>query len=361
MTLDIAKQEMVKRYKYLYEFSYLILAPYMHEETEEECKKRVEENIKKYNHPLVDRPLIYLNINRLNDINKLFEEFLLSDKPIEETKLYQMTELNKNNKEYLDKVKKCLSLLEKENQERDYEILKKQIDIWEILRLTSDYIEEQSGDLKNKERKLYILDQYYRILRYKNDGRIYTSGRKLNIHDCNSLILPLEERKPLRDKSDIGVSKNSFITTIASAPRHEDNLSIFTENEKQQIYLEYHDELPHDLEIFCELEEENGEIALKRPNNTEPCDKYFNIKEEEIFCQPMSYNPIMYYDRYYQLCPHCGYIVRIPNEILSYGIKKRIQERNKQDRNLFRKMYLYSELFSLDNTSTKGQKRLLKK
>ena len=57
---------------------------------------------------------------------------------------------------------------------------------------TSDYIEEQSGDLKNKERKLYILDQYYRILRYKNDGRIYTSGRKLNIHDCNSLILPLD-------------------------------------------------------------------------------------------------------------------------------------------------------------------------
>lgn len=362
MTLEYAKKELVKRYKYLYEFAYLILAPYMYEETEEEYKERVERNLKKYGNELVNRPLIYLNINRLDNINQLFEEFLLSDKPMEETKLYQMVESKRNDKEYLDKVKQGLALVEKENKNRNIEFLKESVDIWNILNKVCDYIDEQSGDLKNKERKLYVLDQYYRILRYKNDGKIYTSGRKLNLHDCSSLSIPLYERKPSRDKSDIGITKNSFITTIANAPYYEDNWSIFTENEKQQIYLQYHDELPYDLEITCELEEEKkGEIRLIRPNNTEPCNKHFYIKEEEIFCNPMSYNPIMYFDKYYQLCPHCGYIVRIPNEILSYEIKKRIEERNKQDRNLFRKMYLYSELFSLDKQSTKGQKKLLKK
>lgn len=37
-----------------------------------------------------DKPLIYLNIGRLDEINSLFEEFLLSDIPMEESKLYQL-------------------------------------------------------------------------------------------------------------------------------------------------------------------------------------------------------------------------------------------------------------------------------
>ena len=44
-------------------------------------------------------PLIYLNISRLDGINSLFEEFLLSDIPMEESKLYQLLQSKKNNKE----------------------------------------------------------------------------------------------------------------------------------------------------------------------------------------------------------------------------------------------------------------------
>ena len=36
MTIEQAKQEWVRRYKYLYENAYFILAPYMYEQTEEE-------------------------------------------------------------------------------------------------------------------------------------------------------------------------------------------------------------------------------------------------------------------------------------------------------------------------------------
>ena len=42
-------------------------------------------------------------------------------------------------------------------------------------------------------------------------------------------------------------------------------------------------------------------------------------------------------------------------------LKQRIEDRCNKDDKLFRKMYLYSELFSLDKSSSKEQKKLLKK
>jgi len=114
------------------------------------------------------------------------------------------------------------------------------------------------------------------------------------------------------------------------------------------------------LEITCELEEEYVpmmiETRLHRPENTEPCGENFIVKENEIFVDS---NDKLY--RYYQLCPHCGYMVNIPKEILSDGIKQRIEDRCNKDDKLFRKMCLYSELFSLDKKSNDGQKKLLKK
>ena len=360
MNIEQAKQELVRRYKYLYENAYFILAPYMYEQSNEEFEITVVENIKKYNDPILKMPLVYLNINRLDSVNSVFEEFLLSDKPMEESLLYQIVESKRNDKDYLNKVKKGLKLLEKNGVNDKDEMLKSKLSIWKVLEKVSDYIEEQSGDLKNKDRKLYVLDQYYRIARYQNNGKIFTSGRKLNLHDVSSLVVGIHQRKPFRDKNDIGLKNNSFISAIFSAPYYEYNCSIFTENEKQQIYLQYHDELPCDLEITCELEEEYVktmmETRLYRPEHTAPCGKNFIVKEEEIFVDP---SDKLY--RYYQLCPHCGYIVNIPKEILSEGIKQRIEDRCSKDDKLFRKMFLYSELFSLDKSSLNGQKKLLKK
>ena len=114
MNIEQAKQELVKRYKYLYENAYFILAPYMYEQSNEEFEITVVENIKKYNDPILKIPLVYLNINRLDSVNSVFEEFLLSDKPMEETTLYKMIESKRNNKDYLEQVKIGLALLEKD-------------------------------------------------------------------------------------------------------------------------------------------------------------------------------------------------------------------------------------------------------
>ena len=359
MTTEQAKQELVKRYRYLYENSYFILAPYMYEQSEKEYKKMISEFANVYGREILNRPLIYLNIHKLDSVNLIFEEFLLSDKPMKESRLYQMVESNRDNKDYLEKVKKGLELLEKDNKNIDYEMLKTRFDLGKLLEKVTEYVEEQSGDLKNKKRKLCVLDEYYRIYRYRNNGKIYTSGRSLNLHDVSSILIPIHEKALLRDKNDIGVKSNIFIQIINSIPYNEDNLSIFTENEKQEIYLDYHDELPCDLEIACAIEEEyvqsEMETMLYRPENTEPCGENFIIKEEEIF---VNSNVDLY--RYYQVCPYCGYMVNIPKEILSDGVKQRIEDRCSKDDKLFRKMFLYSELFSLDKKSDKGQKRLLK-
>lgn len=356
MDLLRAKQELIRRYKYLYENATFILAPFMREQTEEEYEnylKDLKEN--GWNEHEISEFAkekdIYLNIDIYDIINSLFEEFLLSDKKMEKSSLYQMIESKKNDKDYLEKVKQGLLLLEKDNKDEEY--FKTELDIWTILSKVSSYIEEQSGDLKNKNKKLRVIDEYYRILRYQNNGEIYTSGRKLTLHDCKCLSVCMTETKPSRDKKDIGITKNNFITTITDAPYHEDNRSIFTEKEKQQVYLEYHDELPCDFEINCKLEKDN---YLERPEHTTFCGENFILKEEEIF---VTMNETSH--RYYQLCPHCGFIVNVPEDILSEGIKKRIEERCSKDEKLFRKMYLYSELFGLDNNSTKEQKRMLKK
>lgn len=217
MTLEQAKQELVRRYKYLYENAYFILAPYMYEQSKEEFETMIKKDIENYGSTTFTKPLIYLKINRLASVNSIFEELLLSDKKIEDTKLYKFIESKRNDKEYLEQVKRGIELNNKRNIER-CEITKESLDIWKILNATWDYISEQSGDLKNKERKLRVLDEYYRIVRYKNNGKIYKSGRNLTLDESWGGIIVDKKRELFREKKDIGIVSNPFITTITKAP-----------------------------------------------------------------------------------------------------------------------------------------------
>lgn len=334
--IDDAKQELVKRYKYIYENSFLMLSPF------------VEKNkLSKNNDVSIKVP---------TEFKKLLEEFLLTDKKMENTPLYRFIEIKKKDKAYLEEQKKVLMLLDKSNEGKTY--LKTNLDIWKILDIAGAYLEDQSGDLRNKERKLKVLDEYYKIARYKNNGDVLTSGRNLNIHDCNSILIP-KKKEPSRDKTDIGIRENPFTVSIDLAPRHKENNSIFTEKEKQLIYLQYNDELPHDLELTCGYTEQNlssENERLKRPSSTFPCGENFTVKEEEIFV-----NPCAKYNRYYEVCPNCGFIVNVPSEMLSEKIRKRIEHRYIGDDKLFRKMMLYSELLGLDYNSYKDQKKMIKK
>ena len=344
-----AKQELVERYKYIYRNAMFILAPYMREQSEEEFKK-----LNKTFNGIIKKPAIFFDIDGKPIVSTL-EKFLLSDVYYEESELYKYVESKKKDKEYLEQVKIGLELLEKCNEGKEYFITK--LDEFKILSTVYDYVQDQSGDLSNKSNKLRILDEYCKLSRYKNDGKIRFSGRNRSIEDCESVSINLNSPKPSRDKNDVGVKSNTFIKGIIRLPYNQNNRSIFTEIEKQDVYLLFHDELRRDLEIKCDTTSPSTISGIRiRPEGTEPCDTRFYIREEDIFVK-QDVNIF----RYYQVCPYCGYIVNIPNEILTNGVINRIEKRCEKDPNLFRKEYLYSELKQLDDRTPFGLRKVLKK
>lgn len=351
MTTEQAKKELVKRYKYLYENAQFFLALHLEQETQEEFEKFK----RKYKTSRTERRIyIELDDNKLRAI----EEFLMSDRSMERTSLYIVLEDLKKSKPHQRRVQEALDLIERKSKTDSP--LMEQLNLFNILCKYGRFLDEQSTDLDNKKNKLRVLDEYFRIDRYKNDGKIYTSGKNLTLHDCPSGIsIPLHEPEPSREKEDIGVTRNDFIDTIVNTPYYEYNWSIFTEEEKQEIYSQLHDELPYYLYTTCELEEEYIktmiESRLQRPDNTQPCHEAFRVDVNQIFINP---NDKLY--RYYQMCPHCGYIVNIPKESLPKGVKQKIEERCSKNPNLFRINYLKSELKALEDQMQDGQTRRLK-
>ncbi len=354
--MDI-KTELIERYCYIYENATYILAPYMGQYIDygrDKLFKRLSN----------DKSVI-----RLNPLSQYLlvdlESFLLSDVPYNESKFYMELEMKKNDNAFLTTVGRGLDLLKKHNDEVYSPYLKLKLDAWEVFSKVRQFIDGQVVDRYNRVDKLHAMDEYFKIARYTNDGRVWTSGYELNIVDAHknyyNLCMAIPKNMPYpRDDNDSGLDSTDFIRYLTNPSNmNEENKSILTEADKQRIYLMDHDELPWDLEKKCEFEEEYipmiTELRLKRPCHTSPCGETFNIKEDEIFVDP---DDVLY--RYYQLCPHCGYIVNIRKETLPDTIKERIEARCKEDPNLFRKMYLYSELFALEKETPSNGKKLLK-
>lgn len=346
------KEEFTKRYKYLYENASFILAPYMYQEDKKD--------------PDIES-MIYLRSLDIKTLS-LLEEILLTNSSMEETKFYRNIESYKQDRFYLDFVKAGALLLKQYNDGIENDIAKIKLDFWCLLAQVRDYISKQTGDVSNRNQKLEVLDEYFRMDRYSNDGKVWTSGFELTFHDLENgnnflgSIIPNLYLQP-RDKNDIGITNNAFINCFSntSIVPNRNNSVYFTEEEKQKVYLEFHDELPYRLLINCQ---ENSfkvdEFVLKKEQkDCSPCGNAFDIDEMEIFYEKEFFMGKEYY-LFYQLCPKCGYMVRIPEEILGKSSKKRIIRRCDLDPNLSTKMELYSRLKALDNKSLSYQKKMLK-
>ena len=351
--MDI-KAELIKRYCYIYENANYILAPYMKQYSENEKNK----GFKRLNSDKIVTILEQLPHDLLIDL----ESFLLSDVPYDESKLYMELEVVKTDSEFLDTVDKGLDLLKKHNDSVYSPYLKLNITPWEVFSKVRQFIDGQVADRYNRVDKLHAMDEYFKIDRYTNDGRVWTSGYDLNSADAHknyyNLCTAISKNIPyLRENDDAGLDGSNFISYLNNTSnKNEENKAILTETEKQRIYLRYHDELPWNMMRVCEFEEKEipmmFDLRLQRPEHTSPCGEKFYIKEEEIFIDPSG--------KYYQLCPYCGYIVNISKNLLSKGVKERIDARCEKDINLFRKMCLYSELFALEKETPSNGKKLLK-
>lgn len=332
-------EEMKKRYLFLAENSLFLLAPLVREE-------------KDGNRYLVND--LYLTV--------LIEKMMFGDDSLEDTELYHKLMEYKEDSKYLDIVKTNSTIMNKRPLSND--ITNVDIAMFNILKRVRGYIEGQEKCF-NKTRKLTILDEYFRIVRYSNDGKVWASGYELCDSDIKrnlngEAIDPLGDRKvEITPANNRGVGHTKFISGF-NVKRYKGAKGYvcynLDENARQEIYLKLHDELPWNLELECKMEEPELDsmidARLIRPDNTSPCGVSFRISEGDIFVSRRGF---------YHLCSECGFIVKVPPTLMSEGIKSRINERCSKDENLFRKMELISELQALDDRSLPHHKVLFKK
>lgn len=191
------RNEIIKRYMYLYQNKELILALCIGTGIEKEkLEKKIKESERLlssnsvYNRELMKLKLekanydlehekYYLMANVNDSIVDMYEDFLFSDKEMEELDLYKHIEGVKNSK-YLDVFNTLIENLESRRKRNFY--LKKvpTFTVWKIL----SYVRR-----KNIDNRLVLdaLDKYYNIDRFMLTGDNYESGYKLLESDINRL------------------------------------------------------------------------------------------------------------------------------------------------------------------------------
>ncbi len=287
MTNKDLNKELIWRYIFLYQCS-----PYIY-----------EYYIKNHKPGIINEPLEF----------PLLEDFLLSDEPARYSAFVKD----------IERKSKKLSLKSNNNKELVFKILNH---LFEHLTLTD-----------NNPYKLKTLDEYYKILQYKNNEEQDKSKTLLD-NKKHNLISKLKKQTHTSNFTKYIANKKNY---------HEENSSILSDAEKQGIYLQFHNELPWNKTIKCEKDKLLAYRPPRRRNINKdsfgPCNQEFYLKESEIFI-----NPQEEFSDYYQICPNCGYVVTIPTEILNNEIKDRIETKYHNNSQLFKSMMVHSQLKSID-------------
>ena len=266
---------------------------------------------------------------------KWLEHLLLGNVPLEETYLYK--KFNEEKKKEEEQLEYTTMRVRHTIWNRARVIGDRSKETWELLSHLVYYISSRKNvNSYNNRKELEALDEYFRVLRYSNDGIEWTSGYELNGADLmHSLFLFQAEREEIVDYFDTPEFEgNEFISCFASGPTDKGSVRL-TEKEKQELYLKYHDELPWDFIVSCS---KNEKISL--PSVCTPCNNSVLVQENDIFVDDN--------DNFYCMCNRCGYIIAIQKEGIKSTVQKRIIDRCDPKKDLFRKMVIYSELQALD-------------
>lgn len=279
---------------------------------------------------------------------KWLEEFLLGNKEIEDTDLYRLFMKEKKDQDIGYETDYYTMKMEHHIYNKARVIGENSKYMWELLSHLVYYISSRKDvSSYNNEKELEALDEYFRVLRYSNDGIEWVSGFNLEGEDLiHSLFLLNGDREEMvRYYDNPEFEGNEFLSCFASGPIGNDRVSL-TEKEKQDLYLKFHDELPWDFIVSCSSNEN-----LDLPSVCKPCDNSVLVQENDIFVDDN--------DNFYCMCNRCGYIIAIQKEGINSKVQKRIIDRCYPRKDLFRKMVIYSELQALDRET--GIKVLEKK
>lgn len=315
MNEDI-KKELVWRYKFIYSNIEYLVGPFL-----------VCNLLKKENDYVINKRIPY-------ELLMLGKKFLLSDDVAEFSELVKYVEKRKKDLEYVN------GLGTKNKNQVDNERL-----VWEFLNSISNLIIIQEENKILRRKKLMAMDEYYKILNYQNKMEIQEQGSKLinSYLNNNKWYLGLG-----RIKEEANLKASNFIKNISDEKNYDEvSLGILSNKEKQDIYLEFHEELAWDMLVKCEVDKNNVDNPRKkhllRQDINPPCEEEFYLIESNIFINPKDKNY-----KYYQVCPNCGYVVNIPEDMLSESVKTRIKSRCLNDEHEFSRQLLRAELRSVD-------------
>lgn len=267
--------------------------------------------------------------------------FLLGEHSLEDTKFYQALRVYKHQDDFQKVLKRNLNLLRETSVYYD-----ETFSLWTVLSLSRDWLIKNMPKTVTRRQALQTLDEYFRVLRYNNDGKNYQSGYYLELEDNENddfyyLNLKSSERVEYQlDKTYSKESPSKFIyffskTENNGAPKQGYN---FTDSEIEKIYISLHDELPFNLFTECSFDE--VDTTLERPNNTRPCHFQFRISEENIFTDNLG--------NFYQLCPNCGYITLIDETLIPDSIQDRIIARCKMNPDMGKINFITSEITNIE-------------
>lgn len=89
----------------------------------------------------------------------------------------------------------------------------------------------------------------------------------------------------------------------------------------------------------------------------ESCYSQFNLEKENVFYVETSIYDDYYIGQYYTICPNCGYMILLDENILPEEMKLSARKLKEEDPLLFRKNNLKSELIHLDKIMPKVKAR----
>ncbi len=240
------KQEILKRYQYLYDNKEIILSLCIKEGIEEKYYKKCIKDLKKslanfkkdgfkgqelinvfkdieskYREKLKN-PQFYLMDEIDNAVLQLIEDFLFADAPLEESALFSEIEHIKSDDLELSQAEYLIESLAQRRKLNEHLKNRNPFTVWRIL----NYVRKHN--IKNEDVQSY-LDIYYNLDRYVNSGLEWDSGYYLSESDYE------------RNESFINSYPSLYITTGVNNEYEESTIiTPYRENifEKEDEYFE---------------------------------------------------------------------------------------------------------------------------
>lgn len=298
------------------------------------------EFIKRYRYLFLNSKIILAGLSdkgRIKYQDEYLEEemlrYLVGDSKLQDSQFYLRMEELKHKKVFLDMAGSGYDKVRKMDEGVDS-------NTWIILRIVRNYIVNNYDKDINRRQWLDTMDEYFRMNRTDRNGRVYVSGYYLEFEDIDTIFRYINNKCRIRDeyyidKKNTLVGDNIFSSyfSVVDNNGNDKMKGLISYEEVRHVYLSLHDMIGYDIKVYCgDNEEEIDNISdkIRIVNRGGACYKEFNLMEEEIFTDFMG--------NYYQLCPLCGYITRISEEILSEKIQDRIIDKSRREDILSKKI-----------------------